>query len=283
VSAILPEPLPARPLITGVNGVGISPRSVIEADDAARSGKRQFWTTREVKLLQEAYPIGGLPAALQALPGRAAGAIYQKADKLGLRSARHSAKRHVNYAWEWHHDEHIRRKLATPRTGRGVWREIERELGRPRQVVRSRALKLGLLAPREAPLPWTEAEDAVLREAAGKGTRQAQRLLRRAGFQRTETAVTQRMKRVTGSSARQRADGTMSARELAALLGVDGKTVSVWIAEGLLGARRHSDKEWRIGEPAVRRFVIEHPARIHLGKVEAAGGRYWLIDLLGGR
>src|SRR5690606_10739093 len=45
---------------------------------------RHFWTTRELKLVEQLYPAGGLPACLAALPNRTAGAIYQKAGVLGL-------------------------------------------------------------------------------------------------------------------------------------------------------------------------------------------------------
>lgn len=274
--------LEARPVILGANGAGLSPHSVIEGDAAEKSQRRRPWTTKEVARLKAVYPAGGLPAALQALPGRSAGSIYQKADKLGLRSPRQAAPRRANYVWAPHHDDLIRRKLGEARRGRGVWRELEQALARPRQVIRGRALALGLCVPRAKPLPWSAEEDAILRTAVGKGTRQAQRLLRRAGYQRTETAIKLRQMQVAGTTALERPEGVVTGRGLAEMLGVDSKTVSAWIAEGLLKAKRRTDREWWIKERDVRAFIVAHPARLHLGKVEAAGGRYWLIALLAG-
>lgn len=268
-----------RPVVVSLNG-GNSHHAIETMDDTAKSDRRRPWTAAEVRRLEAAYCQGGLLAAIQALPGRSAYAIRQKADDLGLRPPQGKRPKRKPYTWAPHQDDYIRRKLSEPRAGKGVWLEMVRGLQRPRQVIKARALKLGLCAPRLAPLPWRPEEDAILRANAGKGLKAMRRALKAAGFVRSEAAIKCRAFDINGSIAIERREGTMTASALAALLGVDSKTVCSWVASGELKAKPLHGNGWAIKEADVRRWMIEHPARVHLGKIEAAGSRYWLIELL---
>lgn len=260
-----------------------APAAGAVASSPVGRGAQRFWTTREVRALREAFPRGGLPACLAPLPGRSAAAIYAMAGKLGL-SAPKGVAGPARHAWTSSPqiDAVIRRVYTGDPAARDVAR-LAATLGRPRWWVSKRAVRLGLVVPRFRAPPWSEAEDAIVREAAHLAPSGLRQRLARAGFDRTETAIVVHLKRLGAD----RSDpGATSAGGLADLMGVDRGTVTAWIAKGWLVAKRRGTArtaaqggdEWRIGYRDVRRFVIDHPTAVDLRKVEPV----WFIDLLAG-
>jgi len=194
---------------------------------------RYFWTAREVKVLKETYPKHGLGACIPLLPGRSPGAIYQQAALQGLKSPTTTGPRHV-WTTTPFIDDAIRRTYQGNPT-KGAVNELARRLGRPRHWVSQRARQLSLIVPRFKEPPWSPAENRILEENAHRSLSTIQRRLRAAGYTRTETAILTRRKRLHLSAQDPNAH---SAYELAGLFGVDGKTVTGWIAKGWLKAKR---------------------------------------------
>jgi hypothetical protein len=246
-----------------------------------RAGARRFWTGREEKLLREHYATGGVSACLAVLPGRSASSIYQRAAILGLRIPCANGKVNERQAWASSAaiDDIIRRAYQKTPTKKDV-QACAATCGRPRWWISKRAAKLGLVTPRFKQPPWSEAELDLLGENAHKSPASLRRLLKKQGFERTETAIVVKLKRLG-------ADRTdphhLNANQLAGVMGVDRKTVSGWIAKGWLRAKRRdataTDDFWWIHRRDIRRFIIENIAAVDIRKVE----KFWFVDLLAER
>lgn len=260
---------------------GSSPYSYV-AGAAPRSVARKAWTTPELRRFKAAWAEGGLAAATLACPDRTPGALYQVAKREGLIAPKPPRPRRPRLEWNEHQDDLIRRKLAEPRLDRGVWDDLALTLRRPRQAIQQRAKKLGLRSPRFKPPPWSAAEDAILAESQGLSAKTMEKRLHRAGFPRSIRAVQCRLSELRLSGAAAHGEDAMNAAGLARMLGLAGCIVARWCAEGALKAKRRDGRSWLVTRPAFRKFVLEHPARIDLAKVEAAGSRYWFLDLIGG-
>lgn len=248
---------------------------------APRAGTRRFWTGREEKLLRQHYPLGGVTACLEVLPGRTASSIYNRAGVLGLRVPGAGGKVHERQAWETTDqiDAVIIRAYQTRPTRRAV-QHCAQIVGRPRWWVSKRALKLGLVAPRFKEPAWAEAEIDLISSHAHRHPRTLQKMLRRAGFARTETAIVVKLKRLGAD----RTDPDhLNANQLAGVMGVDRKTVAAWIAKGWLKAKRRKasdlDDFWWIHRKDIRSFVIDNVAAVDLRKVD----KFWFVDLLAER
>lgn len=246
-----------------------------------RKGPRRFWTGREEKLLRQHYPLGGVSACLAALPGRTASSIYQRAAILGLRVPGSDGKVHERQAWETNDqiDALIQRTYQKVPQKKDI-QHLAALVGRPRWWVSKRAAKLGLVAPRFKEPAWAEAEIDLITDQAHKHTKTIQKILKRAGFIRTETAIIVKLKRLAAD----RTDPNhLNANQLATVMGVDRKTVSGWIAKGWLKAERRNatttDDFWWIHRRDIRRFVIDNVAAVDLRKVE----KFWFVDLLAER
>lgn len=246
-----------------------------------RGGPRRFWTGREEKLLREHYPTGGVSACLAALPGRTASSIYQRAGALGLRKPGRDGKVHERQAWTSNEqiDAIITRTYQT-RPDKKAILKCAHTVGRPRWWVSKRAVKLGLVNPRFKEPAWSETEIEIITESAHKHLKSLQKILKRHGFSRTETAIAIKLKRL-GTD---RTDPNhLNANQLATVMGVDRKTVGTWIAKGWLKATRRemtaTDDFWWIHRRDIRRFVIENTAAVDLRKVE----KFWFVDLLAQR
>lgn len=241
---------------------------------------RKFWTAREEKLLRQNYPIGGLALAAAVLPEREEGSIYQRAASLGLRSPRAGQFRNERFQTNEHIDGLIRRTYqGTPY--KGMVADCARTVNRPRWWVGKRAMILGLKAPRTKEPPWCEAEVAIAEKMASRRPENIRKALKRAGFARTETGIVVKIKRLGIS----RVDpDRFSATGLAVAMGVDGKTVTRWIINGLLKCEKRGTArvamqggdEWSIHYKDVRRFVIENAAVVDIRKVD----KFWFIELL---
>lgn len=251
-----------------------------------RTGARRFWTGREVKILREHFPAGGVPACLPLLPGRTASSIYQRAGQLGLR-ATPLIKKNGMPRERWTSNDQIDRLIrevyARPPARCDIAR-LAATLGRPRWWVSKRAQVLGCVAPRFKQPPWTDAEDEIITTHAARAPETISRMLRRAGFDRTATAVVVRLKRLGQAHGRAADPDHFTANALARLFGVDRKTVGGWIVKGWLKARRRGTErhagnggdEYWIHRRDVRRFVIDNVAAVDLRKVE----KFWFVDLM---
>jgi len=246
---------------------------------------RAAWTTREIRVLRDAYPAGGINGVIALLPHRSRSAIYQHAHALGLRCA---SRPLVRESWTLQPgmDEAI--TTAHQRSmKKGDVVALAKRLARPVWWVSRRARDLGLTTPRFRELPWSREELALLRETRNLRPEAVQRALRRQGFIRTATAITVQRKRQ--SIQRDPHDDNYTAREVAQLLGADNTTVTRWIRLGLLAADRDPTHKptsdgrapYRVTNKALRDFLITHPIHLNLRKLPAAHTP-WFVDLLAG-
>jgi hypothetical protein len=229
-------------------------------------------------VLREHYASGGAEACLPLLPGRSLDAIYKHAFAMGLTAPATEFRRE---RWQSSEaiDNVIRRYWLNPR--KGFRTECARVIGRPGWWTSRRATHLGLTAPRFKEPAWSEDEIELVGANGHKSLAAIQKLLRRHGFVRTETAIVVKLKRMGPGS---RIDPEhYTAGQLAKLMGVNPKTVTRWIATGMLKADRRGtersavqggDHHW-IHRKAVRSFVRDNAAAVDLRKVD----RFWFIDL----
>jgi hypothetical protein len=202
-----------------------------------KEGGRRFWTTRELKILDEIYPAGGLEACIVALPGRTASSIYNRAGSRGLISPRGvTAEPRQRWTSSEAIDGVIRRAYQRAPTKGDVAR-LAKTLGRPSWWVSKRASTLGLVQPRFKALPWTEREIEIATELAHRTPHVIRKALAKAGFTRTETAIVVQIKRLGACT---EDPDHFTAGGLAKVMGTDSKTVTLWIAKGLLKAKRRA-------------------------------------------
>lgn len=241
---------------------------------------KRFWTTKEERILREHYPKDGPEFCLGLLPGRTLYAIYGHAGLLGLRHKRYSASPRKR----WETDEHIDRAIIDcyrNNPQKNAVRELAERIRRPRWWVLKRATALGLKTPRLKEPPWSEAEKELLEKCAHKSPEAIWKIFRRHGFQRTETAIVMKRKRL-------RCDTVdidhYTCRQLAREFGVDDKVVAGWINKGWLKAGKRGTKRlsrqggdmWWIRRKDIKSFVAENASQIDLRKVD----KIWFIDLL---
>lgn len=240
---------------------------------------RYFWTTAEVRLLQEHYPRGGGPACLDVLPGRELRGIYAKARKLGLsRAGRQDRRTYQTTDWI---DAQIKKLYSGGDCQRGAVADLAKRLGRPRNWVTRRALALGLIRPRYKPAPWSAEELAILEEHETLTPGALRARLARAGFKRSESAIVVKRKRL-GLRVHEDPD-VFTARALATAMGVEAHKVLRWIEHGRLkakrrGTRREQGDEWEIQRKHVRAFLVSHLADWDHRRCE----QLWLVEMLAG-
>ncbi len=242
----------------------------------------RFWTNREERVLQAHYPTGGAEACAPLLPRRSLGAIYQHAVQLGLRAPATGDFRRQRWFTNPVIDEMIRRTYHAAPSNNAV-NELAARAGRPRWWVSKRAVRLGLVGPRFKQPEWNAAELEILGEHAHKDPAVICRRLKAAGYARSETAIVVKRKRLALDI---RDPNRCTATQLAALMGVDTKTVTGWIVKGWLEAKRRGTARvasqggdmWWIKRRAVRAFIADNAAAVDLRKVD----KFWFIDLLAG-
>lgn len=268
-------------LVTPIPGI----RTLLEHNPVvgeARLGSRRFWTTTEEKLLRAHYPQGGVAACLPHLPGRTAASIYNHAASLGLRTPATDKPDFRRQRWTSSEpiDAAIRRVYQRDPT-KGDIAALAIAVGRPRWWVTRRASRLGLITPRFKEAPWSDAEREIVHDHFHRPPSSIRKMLQRAGYQRTETAITVMGKRM---GATREDPSHVTANSLATLMGVDAKTVTRWIERGLLRARRRETKRSvaQGGDPHwihlrdVRAFIADNAGVIDIRKVD----KFWFIDLL---
>jgi hypothetical protein len=240
-----------------------------------------FWTAREVVILKAVYPTAGVPGCLERLPGRSPGAIYQQAAGLHLKSPRTSHPKSPPALSSDDIDRLICRTCQT-NPDSGAIKALARTIGRTRQWIRTRAIKLGVAVPRFAPLPWSSAETDIVVENAHLSPIALKRRLLKAGFAaRTEAAIAGKI-RSAGVSTED--PDHYTANGLAKLFGVDVHVVTGWISRGWLRAQRRGTArleqqggdQWWISRWQVRCFVRDSVQVIDFRKLD----KVWLVELL---
>lgn len=188
-----------------------------------------------------------------------------------------------NPAWTPREDAIIREMYAEHHAREAGRRLREMFPRRPRWSITRRAAVLGAATTKAKEPRWSEAEDALMEEFGWMTPERVVLKLRNAGFKRTVMAVSVRIKRMR---IHQKIGG-MSAHGLAEMLGIDMHAVLRWIDEGELVAERsgttgdHHDR-WHITTDAIRAFILAHPERIELSKLERVGSRMWFLELITG-
>lgn len=243
---------------------------------------RREWTVAEQDIIRSVYPNGGIKAAAARLPERSPLAIYSQASKLGVKKDGEPSTPRRFYPATPEIDAAIFDTYGRAANGREAKvANLAAALDRPRWWVSTRARRLGLVPPRFKEPPWTRDEIYTLEATRGQSLRAIRRKLAERGHRRTETAIKLKLNRAGIGR-----DDPLhySGRQLAALLGLDSKTVSSWLQAGHLYGRARGTRRldvqggdtWKIGRRDVRKFVIEHPERIDFHKVD----KLWLIELL---
>lgn len=152
-------------------------------------------------------------------------------------------------------------------------RTLARRLGLSRYQLMRRARALGLLEPRK---PWSESEDTLLHEQAGRWS--WERLGQEIG--RTTGACVARAKLLGISAVRDE----LTAADCARLVGRDPETVARWIERRALKGRRDGSGLWRVWPSALRELVIAEPSRVSWRGMLAGdeSDRVLLVQLIAG-
>jgi hypothetical protein len=251
----------------------------------ARKRGRNPWSAAEEKILAQHYPLGSAEACLPLLPTRSLQSIQVHAAGLKIRVAVGRRPHRISKR-KWQMTPEIASRLQevyqrTPAGRDAAVVKLAREVGWPRHTLTQRAIDLGLVVPRFKEPKWSQLEVSILLMHRGQAFATLQRKLKERGFARTETAICIKCKRLEiGRDDPHHYSGT----ELAKLLGVDNKTVSTWLNDGLLyglprGTRRTPQQggdEWKIARRDVRKFIIAQLERIDFRKLD----KYWLVELL---
>lgn len=228
---------------------------------------KQPWQPWELEALQTAWAEGGAKAAQQVLPHRTKESLRGKAFVLEVRvQGRAPYLKQPSSEWI---DAAIKRAYRQPKPElKRLARELDREVG----WLKWRAGVLGVRRVAEQPWRrWTEAEIDLLRDGIERGYALStlHRRLRQAGFQRSLSAVADRVRELQLGWNRP----WYSASEVGKMLGIASKSVAQWIEKGWLKADRGvgiaseacaDDLETRrlqyqITMPAVRKFLISYP------------------------
>lgn len=233
---------------------------------------RRIWKSTEVAWLRANYQKLGAKACAEHFGGTTDEAVIKTARRYGI--AQRAADLHRPSS-EWV-DAVIRQCHASG--SQAPWLDASGKIGRPARWVRYRAAQLGLHVQR----PWTKGEtDFVLKRLHWPAHRIASEM-RANGWRRTQHAVEHFLKR----EGLNRADGGhLSGDAAARCLGVSYGAVNNWIRSGLLIAERRdpessSDRAITIAEEDLAAFILLHPERVNLTKIEVAQTKAWFLDLI---
>lgn len=240
----------------------------------------KFWTTAEDRTLRRFYPVEGA-AVIDRLPGRSKTAIATRASTIGLRFLGPKRGKPQMYRLT----DEIRTSLRRAYVDRDrTLAEVSAEHGVPRWRLKRWAADMGLTRPAAKEPAWSEDEIELLKRLVGRDVEYVQRRFRAAGFHRTLTALQVKRKRLSLPA---RAPGFYSATELAKQMGVDAGTVSMWIRNGWMEARRRGTDRteaqggdmWWIREDEARAFIIGNPHLVDLRKIRDTE---WFLHLVAG-
>lgn len=242
------------------------------------------WTTREVELMKSTYgTTNGVDKCIAAMPYRSRGSIYAKARHLGLVATNRGTlgKRFARL----HHssdyiDQVIRETYASAGLKRGAVARMAEQIGRPAWWVQRRAALLGVTKAADISIrPWVDAELKILERLAGALPLTISRALRQAGFDRSETAVVVKMKRLQLD--RHDPDIWLIA-DLARMCGTSETPIRRWISEHGLPATQPGGPRGHVyitRQAFVRWLQRGNASRLDLRKVDQP----WFIDIAFGR
>lgn len=240
---------------------------------------QRYWTEAELDVLRQNYETGGAAACMALLPPHRASlsGIYAMANKLGLKGGKTPRERRSWKATPELDARIISEWALLDGKKKGEVGNLADRLGVPRWWLSDRASALGLTIAHKKEPPWTKAEDLLLEQVPLHRPEEAARIFREHGFQRSPTAIVVRCKR-RGLS-RRATHESLSAAEVARILGVDGKWVTSRCIDGrLVGGRRGSQRlaqqggdAWAIRPEDLRQFIIDNVHEIDLRKVEKFG------------
>ena len=177
------------------------------------------------------------------LPVRTKSAIYGQVGKLGVR--REGKKPREVRTRECYEELDARitalwPTLELPEGSVNGVKELARLLDKPRWMISDRCTRLGLTRPHKKEPPWSAAEDELMKRVPLHDPDRCSEMFRAHGFHRTPTAIVVRSKRLNLS---RRSYGAYSATAASKILGLDGKTVSVYCLNGTIkSTRRHTKR-----------------------------------------
>lgn len=206
-------------------------------------------------------------AVRQALPGRTDSAVDQKATELGLVVP----WMRVGSAANENLDLALKERLSEG-CEKGAMKELANQFNVPPWLVSRRAGQLGLSKARLKEPDWTDPEVEIVDIFGEEGAARVHRELRLAGFERSVGSVSTMVRR---RQIEKLAMPSMSARGVAEMMGVDGKTVVRWIE--VLGLKaRQVDGTWRIGKRELRKWIFDNPTSFDMRKVR----QEWFLRIL---
>lgn len=270
----LVEPVPFR------KARGWAPR-LSEPYVPGKPRHERYWSEEENAVLREHYATKGAAYCASLLPKRRARQVYHHAIALGLKRGNQPLVRQPKTLLTAELAATIRERWPEL-AGRGAVQRLAEELGLKRDTLSKFALQLGLTLPHKKEPPWTASEDDLLSRMLPKSSPAVLvGIFRDHGFVRSESAIRIHAKRLQLST---RWRATLSARQAAAILGIDDKTATELCIEGRLKAERRESKRlpqqggkpWSIRREDLRQYIIDNIERIDIRKVD----RVAFVDVL---
>lgn len=259
----------------------ISPSTLEDGSSAplsAMPGQPRDWRTTEIAVLRARYPTGGAKAVHADLPHRTLAAIRGKAATLRLRCQLHgtTGKRFARrYPQRDDIDMQIREGYIAA-TRKGDIMALAARIGRPAWWVQKRAATLGCTRTNRTRVDvWRREELDVLETWSTCTIKVIRDKLRAAGFQRTETAIGVKLKRLKID---RHDPDAWPAPELASMLGVNPATVADWIARRGLPATRETwgpNGRFIVRRKQFRAWLTSHSRYVDLRRVDQT----WFMDL----
>lgn len=236
--------------------------------------KRIDWTTGDMAVLREHYPLGGARAVWAALPAerkRSFEAIACAARKC-LIALKVPATRE--------------RRASTPEIDAAIRARvaagtISRRFGvsRPWVCARARALKV----PYDVRVPrrWAPEELAILARSESKGNGAVRYALRQAGFNRSTKAIIEKRSKLR-ISGRREFDGYFSLSELSGLLGRNPATIARFANRRVdpLQVRREGQM-YLFKERDVREWIARNPEAMDFTKLPRENYP-WFVEFMTG-
>jgi hypothetical protein len=158
---------------------------------------------------------------------------------------------------------------------------LRAELGWPKHAISKRGRELGLARTREK--PWSAEEKVLLEKWAHLTLPRICLKLLRAGFNRTETGIKNKLRRMLLTKD---TVGYYSAAKIALAMGIDGHKVKGWIRRGWLRAEKKGTVRTvqqggdvdLVRAKDLTRFLLNHPDEYELGPVE----KFWFLEAISG-
>lgn len=260
-------------------GRGHTPRLSVPYDPNKPRHER-FWSEADRQILRDNYgKPGGVDACRRLLPKRSSSSIFAEAHKLGLKARGQSkGRRRIEVTDEL--KQRIRDRWPSL-MAKGAVTAYAGELGMAKHTLIKIATTLGLTVLQRKEPPWSDAENALMKQVPLHSPELAARMFRARGFNRTATAIVVRAKRLNLS---RRYNETLSGTTFAKVLGVDNKTTTGWCVQGLIKATRRESRRlpqqggapWSIERADARQWIIDNIASIDIRKVDKVA----FVDLL---